>query len=119
MKSNHIQPSVVSYAAGFVLSIVLTLIAFAAVSREWWEGWNLIVALLVLASLQLAVQLQFFIHLGHDPKPRWNKLTFVFMGLVLLIVVLGSLWIMKNLSYHDMSPSEVDTYIQDEEAIQR
>ncbi len=108
-----------SYATGFILSIVLTLIPFAIVLNEWLRGWSLVLCLMFFAVLQLMVQLQFFIHLGHDPKPRWNKLVFVFMALVLLIVVLGSLWIMKNLNYHMKSPSEINTYIEHEELIKK
>ncbi len=108
-----------SYATGFILSITLTLIPFAIVFNEWLRGWSLILCLMFFAVLQLMVQVQFFIHLGHDPRPHWNKLVFVFMSLVLLIVVLGSLWIMKNLNYHMKLPNEINTYIEHEELIKK
>lgn len=109
--------SLQSYSTGFLLCVLLTTIPYYLVATRMLEGWGLIICLMTFAFVQLLVQLQFFIHLGHDSKPKWNSLVFLFMALVLLIVVLGSLWIMKNLNYHNMSPNEVNTYIEDEEAI--
>lgn len=113
------RASTKSYVTGFVLSIVLTLIPYYLVVEQVVSGWTLIIYLMVFAVAQLLVQLEFFIHLAPESGPRWNVLVFLFMGLVLLIIVLGSLWIMDNLDYHDMTPEETNTYIQDEEAIYR
>lgn len=113
------RASIHSYATGFLLSIILTLVPFYIVINHVASGWTLVITLLICAIAQLLVQLQFFIHLGHESGPRWNVLIFLFMALVLLIVVIGSLWIMKNLNYHTMSQHETEMYIQDEEAIHR
>jgi len=40
----------------------------------------------------------------------------LFAGLVVLIVVVGSLWIMNNLNYH-MSPAATDAAIMKDEGI--
>jgi cytochrome o ubiquinol oxidase operon protein cyoD len=71
-----------------------------------------------LAVVQLFVQLYFFLHMGDESKPRWNLMAFLFMLLVLVIVVFGSLWIMKNLDYH-MSPSDTSNYMMHEEGIHK
>jgi len=107
-----------AYSSGFVISIFLTLLAFYLVQREVYEGWTLAIAISVLAVGQLLVQLLFFLHLGRENKPRWNLITFLFMLLVVLIVVIGSLWIMKNLDYHNTSKN-IDSHIMDEEMIYR
>lgn len=91
-----------SYVTGYVLSVILTLIPFALVVYEAMWGWALIIILMGFAFAQVLVQLNFFIHLGHEQKPRWNKIVFLFMLLVLVIVVAGSLWIMRNLDYNMM-----------------
>lgn len=106
-----------SYSLGFALSVVLTLIPFYLVTESIISGTALVLALMGFAALQLIVQLQFFIHLGHETKPRWNMMIFLFMTLVLVIVVGGSLWIMDNLDYHGMSPEQTETYIKSEERI--
>jgi cytochrome o ubiquinol oxidase subunit IV len=120
----HVKPnaghgSIWSYTIGFILSILLTLIAYFAVVNKSLAGNALIVFIIALAIVQLCVQLFFFLHLGSESKPRWKLLAFLFMLLVLFILVFGSLWIMNNLNYHSMSPTQVDDYLLDEEGIQR
>ena len=83
--------------SGFVLSVLLTLAAYFAVVEHTFHGWSLIWAIVGLAFAQAVVQLIFFLHLGDEPRPRWNIFVFYFMALVALILVLGSLWIMFNL----------------------
>ena len=111
--------SFASYTTGFILSIVFTLAAYLLVSRQLLSGWGIVIAILGLGVIQLLVQLLFFLHLSRESKPRWNLTVFVFMIGIVLIVVVGSLWIMHNLNYHMMSPEQTDTYIQKEENINR
>ncbi len=110
-----------TYTLGFGISIVLTLTAYFLVTQSAADIPKsfIITTILILAVTQLIVQLQFFIHLGNESRPRWNKLLFIFMALILLTVVIGTLWIMNNLNYHVMSPSETNTYIMDDEGITR
>ncbi len=107
-----------SYTVGFGLSIILTLAAYILVIKDVFSGWALVSALAALAITQLLVQLLFFLHLGRESKPRWNLQVLLFAVGVVIIVVFGSLWIMKNLEYnhsHSMSPSKTDKFlIQDE-----
>ncbi len=70
-----------------------------------------------LAIVQFFVQLFFFLHLGHESKPRWRILIFSFMLLVVVIVVFGSIWIMQNLDYHHMTPTETKNYLRSHEGI--
>lgn len=104
--------SIKSYIIGFVLSVVLTLGAYFAVTEEWLSGTALIALIMGLASLQFIVQLFFFLHLGSESKPRWKLAAFLFMFLVLVIIVGGSLWIMANLNYNMMmTPEQMDEYM--------
>lgn len=99
--------TVKSYSIGFLYSIGLTIVAYDLVVGHFFSKTTTIVAILILAVLQLFVQLFFFLHLGKEAKPRWNTLAFIFMMVILLIVVVGSLWIMANLNYHSMTPQEI------------
>lgn len=108
------------YVIGFGASLALTLAAFYAIwqyADRLPEG-TLVAIIVGLALVQLAVQLVYFLHLGSQSKPRWNLIVASFALLVVLIVVLGSLWIMQNLNYH-MQPRDVETYIIKDEGFRR
>lgn len=121
MNSTH-QPSAKTYVFGFIYSIALTLGAYYLVVEKVLDGWTLAFVILGLAVAQLAIQLFYFLHLNHEKKPRWNLITFFFAVQTILIVVLGSIWIMVNLSYHHSygkTPEQIEQYIQEEEAINK
>lgn len=108
-----------SYAIGFVLSIVLTAAAFLlvhihVVHHHQTPSDNFMMAALpILAVIQLFIQLIFFLHLSRESKPRWNALALLFAITVVVILVIGSLWIMSNLNYRMMySPSQVNQYLK-------
>jgi cytochrome o ubiquinol oxidase operon protein cyoD len=106
--------SLKTYTAGFVLSIILTLVAYVLTVRQMISGWALIFILAGLAVLQLFVQLIFFLHLGRESKPRWNLWVLVFAAGVVIMLVFGSLWIMYNLNYNHIqsrSPQETNKFI--------
>ncbi|MBI5004305.1 cytochrome o ubiquinol oxidase subunit IV [Candidatus Kaiserbacteria bacterium] len=113
--------SLVSYIIGFVISIVLTLAAYFIVQQhvsslhETFSHSFITFAVVGFALLQLLVQLIFFLHLGRDAKPHWNLIVFVYAFLLLLIIVVGSLWVMHHLNYNMMlmPPAEVDAYMLD------
>lgn len=91
-----------SYAIGLLLCLALTLAAFFLVSEHILNGLFLSITITSLALLQVFFQLYFFLHLGTEPKPHWNLLSFLFMLLVVVILVFGTLWIMYNLDYRVM-----------------
>lgn len=105
--------SLASYSVGFVLSIALTLVAYFAVVKYYVSGQMLLIELLGLAVVQFVVQLLFFLHVGSEAKPRWKRLTIVLMLVFVLIVILGSIWVMYNLNYR-MSPEQVNQYMTKE-----
>lgn len=96
--------SLKGYLIGFVASLLLTSLSFLLVINQWLTGRALVYGLIVLALTQAICQLIFFLHEGQEPKPRWETLVFYFMILVLLIIALGSLWIMSDLNDRVMGP---------------
>jgi cytochrome o ubiquinol oxidase operon protein cyoD len=104
-----------NYLIGFGLSLLTTFVAYFAVVEQWAEGWSLLVLLACLAFTQMIVQLYFFLHLGEEMRPRLRAWSFIFMSIILLIIVVGSLWIMAHLNYNmmHMSPTEKDHYMLD------
>lgn len=99
-----------TYTVGFVSSIVLTLTAYLLVTHRALSHTILIGAVVVLALIQFLVQVVFFLHLGRETKPRWKLAVFLFMMMVVLILVFGSLWIMNNLNYR-MTPEQMNNYM--------
>lgn len=91
-----------TYALGFILSLLLTLTAFFIVRRHFLTGWVMDYAVVSLGTIQVLVQLLFFLHLGNEPRPYWNLQLFLFMVLTVGILVGGSLWIMNELDYRTM-----------------
>lgn len=102
--------SIASYTVGFLLSIGLTIDAYSLVNKHIYAGWKLVYAIVALAIVQLFVQMFCFLHLGRGPNKRWNLLSFGLMLVIVLIVVIGSLWIMHNLNYR-MTPQQMNDYM--------
>lgn len=107
----------ISYVVGFLLSIATTLLAYFFVVNKLLPKQALIYVVMAIAVVQLLVQLVFFLHLGRGSK--WRLATFAFAVIVVLVVVVGSLWIMHNLDYNmmNMSPVEMMQYMNDNEGI--
>lgn len=87
---------------GFILSVGLTIAAFFLVEFSLLGAKALLFAIFGLATLQAAVQLLCFLQLGIEAKPRWNLHLFLFGLLLMILVVVGSIWIMANLDYRMM-----------------
>jgi len=105
------------YVTGFMSSVVLTLLAYALVVNHLFSTRAVLACIAVLAVVQFFVQLVFFLHVGKESKPRWNITALLFMLLVVVIVVFGSLWIMNNLNYNGMTPTQTDQFIEKDEGL--
>lgn len=110
---NHKQ--IIRYSVGFVCSIILTLAAYIVVTGAQMHGAILTTAIVTLAIIQLFVQLFCFLHLGEEARPKWRLFMFLNMASIILLIVFGSIWIMRNLNYHMMTPQEEQQYLQDEQ----
>jgi cytochrome o ubiquinol oxidase operon protein cyoD len=106
-----------SYTIGFILSIAFTLLAYFLVVDHSLSTTALAVAIVILAIAQMFIQLIFFLHLGQGSDSRWNMIILAFAGIVILIVVVGSVWIMSNLNRNMGAPSDVNQSIIQAEGI--
>jgi cytochrome o ubiquinol oxidase operon protein cyoD len=95
--------SVRSYVIGFVLSVVLTAAAFGLVMQKALGPTETIIAIAVLALIQIFVHLVFFLHMNTSSSQRWNVVAFGFTVLVAVIVIGGTLWVLHNVGHHMMS----------------
>lgn len=116
MSKNNEHGTTVSYIIGFVLSLIFTVIPYHLVVNEVMQGKALIAVILVVAVLQMAIQLLFFLHLGRGPKPFYNVVFFFATFGVIVITIGASLFIMDNL-YRNMSPNELIQRLAQREGI--
>lgn len=108
----HFKKMMMHYGAGFVGSIVLTLLAFWLAYEHLVSGTLAAVIVLVLGLTQAGVQAYFFLHLGEEAKPRWRNYSFFFMTTMIAVVVVGLLWVIINLNYNmNMSPEQMQQYM--------
>jgi cytochrome o ubiquinol oxidase operon protein cyoD len=105
-----------SYVTGFILSVMLTIVAYASIVQHTFSRAMAIGVVVVLAVVQCLVQLFFFLHLGNEKSARWKIFVLLFMLLVVGILVGGSIWIMNNLNYR-MTSTQINTYLHDQDGL--
>lgn len=108
------MPPVWGYVSGFIFSVLLTVDAYIMAAFHLFTGQVLVISLIGLALVQLVVQLIFFLHVGQDKQSRWNAVFLLSTISIILILVVGSLWIVYNLNYR-MMPVDVPTYLQSQD----
>lgn len=87
---------------GFILSLILTCIIYYVAVGNTLSAGGLLAFVLILGTIQSIVQFAFFLQIFIEPKPRWNLMVFLFMLLIIVVLVGGSIWIMHNIDYNAM-----------------
>lgn len=93
------------YVIGLVLAGMLTCASFWALQTGLIYGPGIPVALIALAVAQMGVHLVFFLHITTGPDNTNNVLALAFGVLIVMLVLVGTLWIMANLDHNLMSPT--------------
>lgn len=92
-----------AYAFGFMLCIFLTILPFYAVMHQLAPRGTLISWIFIMAAIQFFVQIICFLRLKADSdQGKMQIWSFIFTGLIAVVVIGGSLWIMANLNYNMM-----------------
>lgn len=107
------EGSLKSYSIGFGVSVGMTLIAYGLVVQQNIDKQTIVVIIAFLAIMQFVVQAFYFLHLDSETKQKWKLTSFLFMLLVVVILVFGSILIMNDLNYR-MTPQEMETYLKDQ-----
>ncbi|MCQ6275137.1 cytochrome c oxidase subunit IVB [Bacillus sp. V3B] len=68
----------------FALMIFLTLVSFVAVSYEGFSNWFIIPFILLLAVIQVAYQLYYFMHMSH--KGHGMVAIFMYSGVLIAFI---------------------------------
>jgi cytochrome o ubiquinol oxidase operon protein cyoD len=101
----EIAEGVRGYLVGLGLATLITVVAFfiSGTSLVWQP--SIPIALVVLAVAQMGVHLVFFLHITSGPESSNNLLALMFGLLIVMLLIVGSLWIMTHLN-HNMMPME-------------
>ena len=93
------------YLLGLLLAVGLTVASFWLAGSGLVWGPGIPAALLALAVAQIGVHLVFFLHITSGPENTNNTLALAFGVMIVLLVVVGSVWIMAHLN-HNMMPMD-------------
>lgn len=107
------------YILGYTFSLTLTFFSLLCVHihkasnhemfTHGWLAW-LIVGFMLM---QLFVQAKYFLHMNVGDGSRLNTATLAITISIILIIVIGSLWIMTNLQ-HNMSHLDISDALENE-----
>jgi len=97
------------YAVGFVLSVILTAIPFWLVMAKIIPNPTMTAfVVLAIAAVQIVVHMVFFLHMDTKSESGWNMLALIFTVVLVVIMLAGSLWVMKHLNDNMMPMSVQD-----------
>jgi cytochrome o ubiquinol oxidase operon protein cyoD len=99
----EVLEGVLGYLVGLALAMLLTAVSFFLAGT--WLVWrpSIPIALVVLAIAQIGVHLVFFLHITTGPDNVNNVLALAFGVLIVMLIMVGSLWIMSNMN-NNMTP---------------
>jgi cytochrome o ubiquinol oxidase operon protein cyoD len=101
-RGREIAEGVLGYLIGLGLAILLTAVSFFIAGTFLVWRPSVPVALVVLAIAQIGVHLVFFLHITTGPDNVNNVLALAFGVLIVMLVIVGSLWIMANMNNNMM-----------------
>ncbi|MBP9757707.1 MAG: cytochrome C oxidase subunit IV family protein [Candidatus Pacebacteria bacterium] len=107
-----------TYLLGFILSLLLTLGAYAAAVYDLVSANILVPLVLVLACLQFMVQVLGFLHVSGARSSRDRLIALGATTIIILILVIGSMWIMNTLDERMMpDEAQMERYMQRQQGI--
>ena len=102
------------YAIGFLLSVVLTAIPFWLVMAKVLPSATVTgIVLVAFAVAQILVQMVYFLHLDARSEGGWNLVSVLFTGILLLILLAGTLWVMHHMNANMMPMTPHDARMVD------
>ena len=91
------------YLTGFVLSAVLTAIPFWLVMGKVLPSPTVTtLVILAFAVIQVVVHMLYFLHMNAKSEGGWNLLALIFTAVLLVIVLIGTLWVMHHMNTNMM-----------------
>lgn len=99
MSNQHLDSAKSDYVKGFIASLILTIIPFYFVATQSLPKDIIYAILFGCAVIQVIVHFIYFLHMEiKTDEGKWNFVSLMFTVLVVLILIVGSIWIMWNLN---------------------
>lgn len=96
------------YLTGFALSVLLTALPFWLVMGKVLPSPALTAAaVLLFAAVQVVVHMVYFLHLNAKVEQGWSLLALIFTGVLVVIMLAGSVWVMHHLNTNMMPVHEM------------
>jgi cytochrome o ubiquinol oxidase operon protein cyoD len=96
------------YVTGFILAVILTAIPFWLVMGNVIESpRTTAIVILGFAAVQIVVHMIYFLHMNTHSESGWTLLALIFTLVLLVIMLVGSLWVMYHLNTN-MMPGMMD-----------
>jgi len=102
---HSVREGIQGYVMGLALAALLTIASFYVLHTSLIWGPGIVVMLVVLAIAQIGVHLVFFMHLTTAPDNTNNVLALAFGVLIVMLIIVGSIWIMAHLNERMMPMS--------------
>jgi len=87
----------ISYVVGLGLALLLTAVSVWVASTGVLWGPGVATGLVVLAIAQMGIHLVFFLHISSGPDNTNNVLALAFGVLIVLLVMIGTIFIMSHM----------------------
>ncbi|MEK8050349.1 cytochrome o ubiquinol oxidase subunit IV [Ideonella sp. DXS22W] len=91
------------YVIGFLLSVLLTAVPFWLVMGKVIASPATTAAVILgFAAVQVVVHMVYFLHMNAKVEQGWSLLALVFTGVLVVIMMAGSIWVMHHLNANMM-----------------
>lgn len=92
-----------SYMTGFILSVILTAIPFWLVmGHVFAQSSTTALVIFAFAAVQIVVHMVYFLHMNTSSEGGWSLLALIFTGVLVVIALSGSIWVMYHLNANMM-----------------
>ena len=88
------------HVTGFVLSIILTLLALWVALYSGFSLTALYAVVIIFAVLQAVLQLLMFMHVNEGGSGKIQSGTMLYAAFIAVVVVAGSVWVMASHHSH-------------------
>lgn len=92
-----------SHWIGFGLSMILTIIPFWIIKYNIFIQNISLIIIILCSIIQIYVHLIYFLHIGSTINQEWYIVSLIFTIFIVLVLILGSVWIMTHLHHNLMN----------------
>jgi len=85
---------------GFLISIALTLVAFATALWTDWSSTTIFIIILIFAVIQAALQLLMFMHMTEGEDGGLISGNTLFGFFIAIVIIVGTYWLMTSGHMH-------------------